>query len=202
MSDLTQLPSTLLLPNIQHSCYNDWPIPPPFQSAVTQHTSQLLQWLTYPNSLPLCCYPTYNTAATMTDLSQLPSTLLLPNIQHSHSWIANSCSLSRKVSHSFGNIHWPFTKSPQFILMLSQIEPIGKHILYWRFKLIMLSSLYPWCQSEIFNSVFWPQFPYFISEVPHNSYMPFPSHSHSFCNREIIYTSLCQMSTPPNDSKH
>jgi hypothetical protein len=42
--------------------------------------------------------------ATMTDLSQLPSSLMLPNIQHSSSWIANSCSLSQNISHSFWNI--------------------------------------------------------------------------------------------------
>ena len=62
MTDLSQLPSSLLLPNIKHSCYNDWPCPALFQSAVTQHTTQLLQWLTYPSYLPLCCYPTYSTA--------------------------------------------------------------------------------------------------------------------------------------------
>jgi len=50
---------------------------------VMQPTAQMLQWLTYPISLQV----------------------LLPNVQHSPSWIANSGSLSQKISHSFGSIH-------------------------------------------------------------------------------------------------
>jgi len=79
MTDLSRLPSSLLLPK------KFIPLPE-FEPQFPGHAA-------------------HSPDATMTDLSRLPSSLSLPSVQHSPSWIVNSGSLSQEISQSFGNIH-------------------------------------------------------------------------------------------------